>query len=139
MSEKQIQITPILSLLDLNGSQSNFSVRGHIQANGDFQYTMATQKQMDDGTITFHNSSNGYAMVSASSNPGQPYQSYYMVVKSDKPVDGKFWVEQSPLSGSTVPKSKITKSTDRQSGRNLSALVWIILLIVVVFILARRK
>ena len=131
MAGKIVQITPIMSLLDLNGNSTNFSVRGHVQATGDFSYTLATQKQIDDGQLKFQRSENGYAIVSASSNPGQPFQSHYMVVQSDKPVQANFWVESIPLI-KDIPVSSTAK-------RNLTPLVWIALLIAIVFLIARKK
>lgn len=140
MTEKQVQITPIVSLLDLNGSQTNFSVRGHVQAGGDFNYALATQKQLDDGVVKYSRSQGGYAMVSASSNPGQPYQSYYIAIQSDKPIPAKFWVEQAPQQQRTVPPvHRQLKADAPEKGRNVAPLLWIALLVVIVFMVARRK
>lgn len=133
MSEKTVELTPIMSLLDLNGSATNFSVRGHLQAAEDFEYAVASQKEIDNSQISFRKSQGGYAMVTASSNPGQGYQSYYLVARSEKPLAARFWVEAQPDLAISVAAPAPAKP------RNLSGLVWIALLVIVVLMVAKRS
>ncbi len=120
--ERQIQIGPVATLLDLNTEGGHAHVTGIVTANGNFEYALISPEDVKNGNIKYLISVNNTAEVTRLSLD----QGYSMAVRSDKPLAGTF------------KKTYVYKALDKKK-TNYAPLIWGILILLVFFLVVKRK
>lgn len=124
-----ISIEPIQSL-HIFTKDPKFRGNVHIQSKqGDFEYAIPSKKDIEDGTFTFKNTSQGYGMFSINSDtPG-----LIMVKSSSGSISARLWTDSI---SQAVVESPVT--IENKKG-GISAVLWIAVIVALLIMVAKRK
>lgn len=127
---KTIQLSRTMQLIDINGSLQNFMTSIYIQNNNGKPYyiSIANQTHIDNSSVTFDKIEIPVFKHSFEIND-ENYQNYFLVLKSDEPIELSYNITTQPIKNKSLPEEKNKVDTNKNDTiKNI--------LYVVIFVLA---
>lgn len=125
------EISQIYTLHDITEGNPSFIGNVHIESEEKKPFSIAypTQKELDDGTISFTEVKNGYYLV-----PIRTPGTGFIALKSEKPQKVRIWTDAiSTNNSSPSPPSPL------QEDKNISMYIWIAVIVGLLFILIKKS
>ena len=98
--KKEILITPVSQLIDLNSGMKNFQTVFKVVSDGHFMGVVVTQSMLDSGDIQYRNanqSGDNFVLSGQVKNDTNQYNNYYLVLKTDDDVVAEVTVNTQEL------------------------------------------
>jgi hypothetical protein len=138
--QMQIKITNIPALFELNKpGEDKFSVRISVTAQAEFDYTVVTQKDIDDENVVYRRSKNRTAKMQVVSQG--PYQPHFISLRTENDIDAELLIEpfEETPPPTEIPPGSEPYQNGEKTNQNISAVVWIVLLVLLFMMMNKRR